>query len=115
MTALAVGRSAAHGLQRERHSPGGQPRGNPNVGQRPEVIAVGDERVPQPGAEQVVQRAGGLQRGIDAAMSGRAPFQLRVGRPVHRVKASVTDLGLAGLQEVRRDARHAQVIAGQGL
>ncbi len=45
---------------------------------------------------------------------GRAPLQLRVGRPLHRLQVIGTDLGLAALQEVQRHTRHAQaVVAAQ--
>ena len=116
VAALAVGWRAAHRLQRERHLPGGEPGGDPDVGERAEVVGVGHEGVPQPGAEQGVQGAGRRQRGVDVAVPGRAPLQLRVGRPARRPPVIGADLGLAALQEVRRHARHAQpVVAAQHL
>ena len=105
---MRIGRRAAHRLQRERHLLGGQPGGDPGVGERAEVVGVGHEGVAQPGAEQGLQGAGRRQRGVDVAVPGRAPFQLRVGRPPHGQPVIGADLGLAALQEVQRHARHAQ-------
>jgi hypothetical protein len=82
---------------------------DPDVGERAEVVGVGDEGVAQPGAEQGVQRAGRRQRGVDVTVPWRAPLQVRVGGPPHRLEVTGADLRLAALEKVPRHARRAQV------
>ena len=80
VSALAVGRGAPAEFGGERAAGGGEPGGQPRIGSGAEVVGVGDEQVPEAAVEQGVEQTGGVQGGVDVAVTGRAPFQGR-GRP----------------------------------
>ncbi len=86
-----------------------QPRRDVGVARRPEVVGVGQERIANPHVPQRIQQTCAGQGQIDVAMSGGAPFQLGVSRPVDGREGVGPQLGLGTLQEPQGQPTHRQI------
>src|SRR4051794_1226062 len=112
VAALAVGLGAGAGLRHERDALARHPAEDPRLERRPEVVRVRDERVPVATLEERVQHPRGEQRGVEVAVAGRAPLEVRVLGPLDRLERAGRELRLAVLDEVER---HVGLEVGMGL
>ena len=88
MPALDVGRGFFGDLHHEGQSLFGEIAEQALVDAAPQVVRVADKGVAYALLQQLIQHAGGEERGIDVAVAGRVPLQLAVGRPVGRRELS---------------------------
>ena len=109
VAALAVGGSTPHRLDRERRTGGGEPAGDPGVGDRAEVVGVGDEDALVAGLDQPVQQAAAAQRRVEVAVPGRTPLEVGVLGPADRREVLREQLGLLVLQELQRQPLDREV------
>ena len=65
----------------------GDPREDPRVEDRAEVVGVRDEGVAVAVLEQRVEHPRGDERGVEVAVAGRRPLERRVGLPRDRLQA----------------------------
>ena len=113
---LAIAGGARYRLDGERGAARREPPGDDRVGERPEVVGVGDEHLGEPLVEERVDQTGALEHGIQVAVSGRAPLERGVGRPVHRAQVVGAQLGDAVLAHLQGDGAGGEVrVGGEGL
>ena len=109
MATLAVVDGARADLGEIGHLLAQQPRRNVGVARRPEVVGVGQESITNPHVPQRIKQTCAGQGQIDVAMSGGAPFQLGVSRPVDGREGVGPQLGLGTLQEPQGQPTHRQI------
>ena len=100
--ALAVGGRAIGDLHEERDPLAVKPGEDPLVHDRTEVVDVRDERMLVARVDERVKQARAQQRRVEVAVSGRRPFERRIGRPLHRREVVRAQLGHLALDEVGR-------------
>ena len=94
---------------------GAQPREDARVEHRAEVVRVGHERVLEALLEQLLEHAGGDERGVEVAVARRAPLERRVVRPLDRRQVVDEELGLLVLEEVEREPDVELRVRGERL
>ena len=62
---------------------GREPARQSRVGQRAQIVDVGDEEVAEAGRQEAWDQPAGMQGRVEVTVAGRAPFQPGVGRPLH--------------------------------
>ena len=74
----------AYGLDRERRTGRRRTSRRPRVGDRAEVVGVGDEDPLVALVDQRLEQTGAAQRGVEVAVAGRAPLEVGVPREADR-------------------------------
>ena len=113
VAALAVARRTADRLDRERCAAGGEPARDPGVGYGAEVVGVRHEGPLVARVEEAFEEAGAAQRGVEVAVAGRAPLQVRVLRPADRCEVLGQELGLLVLEELQRQPLDRKVLVAR--
>ena len=112
MAALAVHLGAFGDLGRIRRAAGGEPPCQPRVGYRAEVVDVRHEQVAEALVQQSGDQAAGIQRGVEVAVAGWAPFEVGIGRPAGGHPGVGQQFGFAALDEFQRQRADREVGVG---